>query len=520
MFQGGVLVHQARLDVKTAEKLTAVPYQGRGVPGKVKAFSVFNRFRLNWFLVPRFFYIREMRRPTDKVLVKERPLDKTGMKWEGELWEEQKPGADLLLQVLMKKHGVIGKARCGSGKTVIGTYIISKMRSLKTLILVDQKNLAYQWTKEVQEHLPEATISFIMPEDEQRKLRKKLGLSPGFDGVFDTSGAVVIASAQTLMTYKEKTPIEVSLLIVDETHKFSAPCFSQSIYNLSFRYSLGLTATDRRPDRLEWIFRDMLGTSTVRLKGRRMNPRVLSVEVRPGKHIRMEDYELRWCKNFIRATTPKACAACRFGPLPCEFLSGSGGKTHFTAMMLDLSEDPTYNQAIVDLVLALYRKNHKIMVFSKFKKHLRYLESECKSKGAEDTALYFGGMDRDSAIKPRVTFLTYGVGKHGLDAPWKSAVVMATPISEAEQAVGRIERVYKGKEPPIIIDPYVPSSFFRNQWKRRDRFYKEAGYARRVAGTVEEACKVLDQLDSVREEKEAADPCAGHLPPRVQEPID
>jgi superfamily II DNA or RNA helicase len=503
--------------METARKLTALPHQSAEVPGNPKPFSVFKRFRMNWFLVPRFFYLREIRKKNDRVLVKELPLSETGMEWKGDLYPEQTTGVGRLLGVLSRTHGAIGKGRCGTGKTVVGTYVISRMKSRKTMILVDQKNLAEQWTKETMVHLPEAKISFIMPVSEQRKIRAKMGLKEESQGAFDASGNVVIASAQTLMTYDRDTPIEVSLLIVDETHKFSAPCFSKAIYNLSFRYSLGLTATDQRPDRLGWIFRDLLGTETVQLSGRRMSPRVLSVEVRPTRHIRIENYAMKWCQQFVRVTTPRACADCRNGPLPCEFLSGGGKKTHFTAMMLDLSKDPGYNNAIVSLVLELHKLDHQILVFSKFKDHLRYLEKECRARGVKDTALYFGGMDKDKAIKPQVTFLTYSVGKHGLDAPWKSAVVTALPISEAEQAVGRIERVYLGKKIPIIIDPFVPSPFFRNQWRHRDKFYREAGYARHFVRDAAEAGKVLVQLGEVREEETAADPCAGKLPPRVQE---
>jgi hypothetical protein len=109
------------------------------------------------------------------------------------------------------------------------------------------------------------------------------------------------------------------------------------------------------------------------------------------------------------------------------------------------------------------------------------------------SSLYFGGMSRE-ALSAKVTFATYSMGEHGLDAPWKSAVVLAAPLSDPEQSVGRIERVYKDKARPIIIDPYVPGDFLGAQWIRRTKYYARAGY-KQWTGTLEEACQRISDAN-------------------------
>lgn len=500
-FRGSVRLDHRRAPKAVLDSLTALPRKSESAPGKAQAFPVFKYTDNGGILVPRYFYIEHLRLPDDKIIIEEEALAEQGIPWVGKLWPEQEPGAEELLHTLSKKHGAVGKAQCGSGKTVIGTYVISKLRSRKTLILTDQRNLAGQWAEHVRRHLPEATISFIMPVDAQRELQEKYGLPmrpAATTAVFDVCGDVIIAMAQTLKTMECYRPVEVSLLIVDEAHKFSAPTFSQAIFNLSFRYSLSLTATDERDDGLSWVFRGILGSATVPLFGKRMKPKVISVQITPETYIRMEDFELVICKRHARSQILDDCRTCDL-KLPCEYLKRTG-KTHFTAMLQVLAKDPAYNSVIVRLVKGLVERGYPVFVFSKFKDHLTQLQRDC---GVEDSSLYFGGMDKDQCVKPGVTFLTYGVGKYGLDVPWKSAVVLALPISDPEQVVGRIERVHEGKKAPVIIDPFIFNGFFHWQWRKRVKYYQGAGYVSHIVRSAEAACVLLDQFDEDRAKETA-----------------
>jgi hypothetical protein len=50
------------------------------------------------------------------------------------------------------------------------------------------------------------------------------------------------------------------------------------------------------------------------------------------------------------------------------------------------------------------------------------------------------------------TFATPGKCRDGIDAPWKDAMIVTSPISNIDQLSGRVVRSYQDKKTPIIID--------------------------------------------------------------------
>jgi superfamily II DNA or RNA helicase len=323
-----------------------------------------------------------------------------------------------------------------------------------------------------------------MPVAVQKKLYAKLGIKPPEKMMkMDTRGNVIIAMAQSLIRRTDANPIQVTLLIVDEVHKFSAPTFCKSIFNFSFRYSIGLTATDKRLDGLEWVFKDILGSDTIQLSGRRMNPRVILTSIRTGEPITLREHRMGWCVSDKRITTRYACRS-RCGiekSKSCTWsrFSENGKKMDFTGMLRRLSEDPVYNEGIVEIALRTYKAGRKVIIFSHFKAHLEYLRDAAIGAGvpASDTSLYFGGMDKDACTTPMLTFATYKVAKHGLDVPWKDCEILALPITEVEQVAGRSERLFQDKKQPVIIDIKAGSNpVFANQQRARIKYYESAGY--------------------------------------------
>lgn len=487
IFRGAVEIPLERLIESVSEMLTAEEERGDSTPGKAKKFPIY-RVRNSVCLVPKFTYMSKMRKTDDEIVIKERGLDNMGLEFKGEFWEEQEPGAVALVEELSRYHGALGKGRCGTGKTVIGAYLLSRVKSMKSAVLVDQTNLAEQWAQQVRDHLPTAKISFIMPLKDQRRIFDKLGI-PRPDPMVkeDTRGNVVIAMAQSVMRRSdEKLPIPVTFLIVDEAHQFSAPCFAASVFHFSFRYSCALTATDKRRDGLDWVFKAILGTRTVQLKGKRMNPVVAAFPVGLSEPIRISDHKMVWCRQHnITSTKYKCRLNCPTGdyvPRDKGFGCSDGrfmDKLHFTEMSIRLTRDPLYNATVAEAIVIARQTGHQIIVFSKYKEHLRTLRSLVIAAGVaeEETSLYFGGMDKDKCLRPRISFATLGVAKKGLDVPWKDVAVLATPVSEAEQITGRIERVMMGKPQPTVLDPVVVSvPIFNNQWKARKKFYEGAGY--------------------------------------------
>jgi predicted helicase len=66
----------------------------------------------------------------------------------------------------------------------------------------------------------------------------------------------------------------------------------------------------------------------------------------------------------------------------------------------------------------------------------------------------------------------------GMDIPKLDTLVFATPKSDVEQAIGRIQRKRPEDRmyPPLVIDVVDSHSVFSRQAKKRHRFYSKMSY--------------------------------------------
>jgi len=434
--------------------LTAVPRSSKETPGKRKMFPVYQEYGGN-ALVPKFYLQRYgIGSPTGSV---EPKIDASfQVPFVGKLQPDQMKGTRDALAILKARHGVFLQGRCGSGKTVVGTFLISKIPGGRTVIMVDQTEIAAQWAEQIRAHLPSATISFVMPMDSQKAICKKLNLPMSGRQNIDFDGRVVIVMAETLMRVPLAKPIDAVLLIVDEAHSFSAERFSATVYHFNFRYSVALTATERRSDGLEWIFQALLGTEMARLEGKRIQATVLALAA-PSVKITKAEHRMYFCDQYKEVTSQWRCSQRCNPTAPCVFLRGDGTKIDYSSVWQRIAEDEQYNGWIVNLVSMLYRYGRHAVVFGKYKAHLKRLREETIKIGVprEHTALYFAGMDKEKSTTPQITFATYGKVQKAIDLPHKDAALFAMPISDAQQPMGRIERYLPGKIQTVLIEPVL-----------------------------------------------------------------
>jgi hypothetical protein len=82
-----------------------------------------------------------------------------------------------------------------------------------------------------------------------------------------------------------------------------------------------------------------------------------------------------------------------------------------------------------------------------------------------------GGLE---TLNSKATFATPGKCRDGIDAPWKDAIIMTSPISNIEQLTGRIIREIDNKQTPIIVDMLdYGCSDIANTFYKREKFYDE-----------------------------------------------
>jgi len=149
------------------------------------------------------------------------------------------------------------------------------------------------------------------------------------------------------------------------------------------------------------------------------------------------------------------------------------GKTNGPAMITDLSLKKERNQLIVDKVVELVKENRKILILSERREHCKELTKELGIIGIE-SGVYLGGMStlkREDSVNKQVIIGTYQASGEGFDVPDLDTLVLSTPKSDVEQAVGRILR-QKNKNEPLVIDIVDSFSIFRGQYYKRKKFYK------------------------------------------------
>ena len=82
---------------------------------------------------------------------------------------------------------------------------------------------------------------------------------------------------------------------------------------------------------------------------------------------------------------------------------------------------------------------------------------------------------REATVECQVIIGTYQASGEGFDVPELDTLILATPKSDVEQAVGRILR-QKNNNDPLVIDIIDEFSIFRGQYYKRRKFYKRLDY--------------------------------------------
>jgi superfamily II DNA or RNA helicase len=90
---------------------------------------------------------------------------------------------------------------------------------------------------------------------------------------------------------------------------------------------------------------------------------------------------------------------------------------------------------------------------------------------------YVGGM-KEQALKEsetkQIIIATYSMAAEALDIKTLTTLIMATPKTDIEQAVGRILREKHSQ--PVVVDIIDSHDMFQKQWIKRKKFYKSQNY--------------------------------------------
>jgi superfamily II DNA or RNA helicase len=318
----------------------------------------------------------------------------------------------------------------GMGKTFCALALAAHAQR-RTLIIVHKGFLADQWVERISQFCPGASVGRIQQDK------------------FEIEKDFVIAMIQTLCV--RPWPVDafksIGTVIVDEAHHIAAQAFSQSMFLMNPRYTLGLTATPERKDGLTRLLYWFMGPEFYRLQ--RKEQEQVTVHRVPFT-----------CNEFLEPPP-----VTRFG------------KLNFAEMVNVLTRIPERNIILKKLISE--SPGQHILVLTDRREHAAWLRDNI-----EGAALYIGGMDQgalETATKSRVVVGTFSLAQEGLDIPTLDTIFLATPHSDVKQAIGRIMR---GASSPVIWDIVDSWSVLYSMWRKRLAIYRDLGIV--VAGETAE----------------------------------
>ena len=369
------------------------------------------------------------------------------VQFSGTLYPEQQ----IAFEKLKDTQSGILCAGTGFGKTVVAAKLIA-VKQARTLVLVNNKNLAKQWKNAIKQFL-------VIKNAEQKEVKNFVGELYG--GKDNLKGMIDIALFQSLNKREDLPELlqNYEMVIVDEAHHISAKTFEDIVSQSKSRYIYGLTATPHREDHLENILFMRIG------------PIIHTADKIVPKHISQQLY--------LRFTS---CG---------EHLSTIEQQSLHQNYQMIL-ENETRNQIIIQDIVACIKQNRHLIVLSRYVKHIKQLNEllykieptipiymlNGKMK-AKDLQIELGKLKQEG--RPFVLFTTGSYAGEGFDLPALDTLMLTMPISgktSLQQYLGRLLRNLDEKEKLYVFDyvDYAIPMMYR-MYQKRLSYYRKAGYS-------------------------------------------
>jgi len=261
---------------------------------------------------------------------------------------------------------------------------------------------------------------------------------------------IVIAMIQSVATRDYDVLDTFGMAIFDEAHHMAAPVFFRVVTKIRCAHVLSVTATDVRPDGLTQLLRDALGDVSYRATARE-TPQQCTVEY-------------VGCMHGIRDVVKRDGSVCTF------------------AIDSWIAKCRRRTCDLVGIIQSAHGEGRHILVLSSRCSHLTTLRDQLLDHGvsADNVSIFTGATrrkDREQCLTCNIVLSTYQMAKEGLDVKTLDTLVLATPVCNVEQAVGRIQRPCDTKKAPTVYDVVDTQSMkCMALWSNRKRFYTSKGY--------------------------------------------
>lgn len=397
-------------------------------------------------IIPRYYGIKMF---GDAPIVMK--IKNTDIKFNGTLRPYQQTIADTCVKQIKETGGGLLSLFCGGGKTVMALNLACTLK-VKTLVLVHKSFLQDQWIERAKE-FTNARIGII---------RQKVA------DVEDKDIVIGMVQSISKRNYDPNVFKGFGLTIYDEAHHFSSRVFSKALVKTGAKYTLALSATPYRGDGLIKVLHWYVG-DTIYQQRYKINNQVCTKIFYFSSNDKLFVEKKRLYKRKLVSDPLRMIG---------NFTKIKDRNQHIANIINTIRKDP----------------DRKIIVLSHRVKHLEVLKKMVDDSIAIDvetgkilkneinTYFFIGKLkkkERDEAqAKGDILFATYEMAKEALDVERLNTVVLATPLKDVKQSVGRIMRkvLKNGDMRPLIIDFTDDIECIKNHGDIRQKFYNKVHY--------------------------------------------
>lgn len=402
----------------------------------------------------RAFHVMDMDYEIEDIRPEPKKLDNQIEYQRFELYDYQQK---ILDDVIANDGAGIVSSPTGSGKTIVGTSILSHYNVPSIVIAGNKRNIMDEWKSKI--------------EVERRSNVKFKNRGSVYVGYIDDEPSILICTAIFLGGYvkkrnkkKKKLHVDVvrlirncGLIIFDEVHRAGSDYAIIALNYINCKYRIGLSGTAlMRSDGKDLEYVSRIGTviSHVEKDVLIEKEKILPVEIRflPVRR-----------KPSTRLDYHEAYEVC-------------------------ITYNHDRNDKIMDTMMEFTDKDYKYMVFVDYLDHAReihintgipYTDSKDSKRDEKFEKL------REGEINALIC--TYDLAGEGFDMPSLDALISAgagkSPI-KFDQAKGRIMRVFDGKNKGTVVDFADTSKYFDNHAMERYKLYQsQMGVTVKTKGT-------------------------------------
>lgn len=421
----------------------------------IESFNVYIE-KDNKMIIPKYYGYEKLGEP-----MKIENMDgiKIDLKFNGNLRDKQKEIINNIMPGIKKGGGLIS-VPCGFGKTTMSLYIANELK-MKVLVVVHKTFLVNQWVERIKQYLPNARIGLIQGEK---------------CDIIDKDIVIGMLQSISMKDYDDIVFEEFGTLIVDECHHISSKVFSQALPKINCKYTIGLSATPKRQDKLEKVFHWYMGPVLYKYEGKSMVYVETKLYTFSSKDVKFKDIINKYTKQAQLPT-----------------------------MINNLIEIEDRNKLIIKLLddIKKVEKDRQVLILSGRVDHLNKLNELLKDR--YQIGYYIGGM-KEKQLKlsesKEIILATYQMVSEGFDVSSLDTIILATPIGNAEQSIGRITRKNNDDyiNTPTIIDIHDKLNGYKGMNNKRMQLYKRNNHEITIYNTDGINIEFVIKIESKMEE--------------------